>query len=241
MIKINPFNSKINQTQIKGQNNSPTFSAAATTHPVLPDTFQKTIFAPEWLNDSTIFQSVNYLNDVTFDTEDIKQVQSKGAVLPFLNGKDAVNFIKNSNIRIKFDTLPSPHVHAQYDFENNFIKINEIYKNTQDPAEILAIAGAILHEAGHAKDNDGHSSIQEEIDCLAMNALSHRFFVKKYPDIFSTADSLIVKDGVCVYADLFFNEDTEKLANRVKEKYGFLPVGDFKHSPSGLALKVKTS
>lgn len=196
----------------------------------------------QWIKDPTIFQAINYLKDVEFDSNDVKYLHSLGVILPFSNGKEAVDFIYKSNTRIKFAPLSSPHIHAQYDFDNNFIKINEIYKNTQNPAEILAITGAILHEAGHAKDKDGASSVQEEINCLALNALTHRAFSRKYPNIFSKADALIIKDGTSLYSDLFFDSDTAKdrLIKRLKDKYGFLPGGDLNHPPSSLAIKVKT-
>lgn len=196
---------------------------------------------PEWIKDETIFKAVNELKDLEFSSADIAYVQSLGALPPFKSGKDAVDFINNSNTRIKFEALPSPNVHAQYDYENNFIKINEIYKNTQNPAEILAISEAILHEAGHSYDHDEDNSVQEEINCLSLNAISHRAFSKKYPNIFSSSDALIIKDGVCVYGDLFFDSDPEKkrLEARLHNKYSFLPAGDFVHPPSALAIKVK--
>jgi len=250
MIKVTPYNIQQKGSKTAGNAQTvpiqmpPNFTATITVPTsIASDTFLKTQFAPEWLKDATILKATSYLKDVEFDKNDVKQLQAQGSMPPFLSGREAIEFIENSNIRIKFDALASPHIHAQYDFENNFIKINEIYKNTQDPAEILAISEAIFHEAGHAKDGDGESSIQEEIDCLSLNALSHRYFVKKFPNVFSNADSLIVKDGVCVYADLFFDKDPMKtaLAKRVRQKYGFLPAGDFKHPPSNLALKSKTS
>lgn len=196
-----------------------------------------------WLKDSTISNSINYLKNLEFDKEDIKFVQNQGAVLPFLSGKEALDFINSSNVRIKFDTLASPKIHAQYDYENNFIKINDLYKNTKNQAETIAIAEAILHEAGHAKDKDGGSSIQEEINCLSLNAISHRAFCRKYPNAFLNTNSLIVKDGVCVYAELFFDKDPtkNKLVERITQKYGSLPAGDLKHPPSGLAFKVKNA
>lgn len=196
---------------------------------------------PDWINDPALLDAVNELSSLNFDSQDIAQVKSLGAIPPFESGKDAVDFINNSNTRIKFSPLASPNVHAQYDYENNFIKINEIYKNTQNKAELLAIAEAILHEAGHAKDKDGGNSVQEEIDCLSMNAISHRAFMKKYLNIFSDCESLIIKDGVCVYADLFFDSDNAKsrLVERMQKKYSFLPAGDFVHPPSNLAMEVK--
>ena len=144
MMKITPY--KIPSQPIASEGKRPfslTFSAfpsfLLTADTMHTDKFEQTQFAPQWLKDVTILKAVNYLNDLEFDANDIKIVQAQGAILPFLSGKEAVNFITNSNIRIKFDTLSSPHIHAQYDFENNFIRINELYKNTQYPAEILAL------------------------------------------------------------------------------------------------------
>lgn len=205
-----------------------------------PDTFQSTINPRvSWLRDKTILSSLDELRKIKFGKKDMENVKQKKLIVPFESGEEAVDFIVNSNIRIKFDTLSSASVHAQYDFDNNFIKINEIYKGTQNPSEVSAIAGAILHEAGHAKDKDSQSSIQEEMECLALNALAHRASQAKNGHA-SSSDALIIKEGVELYAKLFFDEPTdEKLVKRVKDKYGFLPVGDFKHPPSKLALSVK--
>lgn len=196
-----------------------------------------------WIKEDNLLEAVNNLNYLEFDKNDVKHVQSLGVVLPFLSGAEAVKFIKNSHTEIKFAPIPSENIHAQYDYDDNCIKINEIYKDTKNPAEILAISESILHEAGHAKDQDDSSTVQEELDCLALNALSHRAICKNSPNIFEQADSKIVKDGVCLYSDLFFDLDPQKTAliERVKMKYGNLPVGDLKHSPSDLALKVKTT
>lgn len=200
---------------------------------------QETSF--EWIKDANISKAIEQLKTLKFEDSDVKHLQSLGAVIPFASGEAAVRFINNSNTRIKFEALPSPEIHAMYDFDENCIKINEVYRNTQNQAEILAIAEAILHEAGHAKDNDGITTVQEEINCLSMNALSHRVFNKQYPDVFATTNSLIVKDGVCVYADLFFDNDPLKsrLTERLKKKYGDLQAGDLTHPPSDLAFKVK--
>jgi len=196
-----------------------------------------------WVKDANLLSSLDSLAHLNFDEKDVKYVQSMGVVLPFLSGQEAVKFIKDSNIRVKFATLPTVNTHAQYDFENNDILINDLYKDTNNPAEILAISEAILHEAGHAKDKDGASTVQEEIECLSLNALSHRALSKKHPNIFENQNSLIIKDGVCVYADLFFDEDPSKvrLVKRLQQKYGQLPAGDFKHPPTGLAYRVKNS
>lgn len=189
----------------------------------------------------SLADAMDFLKDLKFDEDDVKYVQDFGVVLPFKNGADAVNFIKDSNIKVEYGPMSSPKAHAQYDNDQNKIIINERYRNTQKPSEILAIAGAILHEAGHAKDHDGDSSVQEEIGCLGMNALAQRAFVKKFPGAFSDDNSLIVKDGVGIYAKLFFDKDPQKtaLVNRLKDRYGILPAGDEKHPPGDLAMRVK--
>ena len=194
-----------------------------------------------WLKDRTIAAALSELDNISFDKKDLAYLKAMGVNPPYKSGSGAVDFIKNSNVRIAFAKTSSKHIHAQYDYEKNTIYINDLYKNSQDFPVILAIAEAILHEAGHAKDNDGDSSIQEELDFLGMNAIAHRAFLKKYGDIFNESDELIVKDGVNVYAELFFEPDPDKkkLVERMKKKYGYLQQGDALHPASKLARKIK--
>ena len=193
-----------------------------------------------WIRDRNIVLALIELKQINFDRNEIEYLNKVGVTIPFNSGAEAVNFLKNSNTRILFDDMPED-VHAQYDFSKNFIKINNRYKNTLNTAEILAIAESILHEAGHAKDNDNQSSIQEEINFLGLNALAHRDLQRRYPHMFKTSDSPIVQDGVSVYEKLFFDTDINKvgLIRRLQIKYGYLPAGDAKHSPSILAKRVK--
>lgn len=243
MLRVNPYQISYNNRQIPKMKKQVAFCSGQLdekTPIVLP--FFKTQKSPmPWVKDENLLKAVNQLNYIKFDKDDVKHVQSMGIVLPFQSGKEAVDYIKNSHIGIQFDKFDSKNIYAQYDYDNNCIKINEIYKNTQSQAVVLAISEAILHEAGHAKDNDDGTSLQEEIECLALNAVAHRSIIKNNPNAFDGSDCLIVKDGVCVYGDLFFGTDDSKLAlaERIKNKYGHLPVGDFKHSPSELAFKVK--
>lgn len=201
--------------------------------------------APEaafpWVKDANIQAAIRALSKITFDPQDAAYVRSIGANMPFNSGAEALDFLRKSNARIVFDKLSSPEVHAQYDFDKNFIRINETYRDTLNTAEILAIAEAILHEAGHAKDGDNASSLQEEIDCLAMNVLAHRYIQRQYPHMFSNSSSRIVQDGVSIYEKLFFDPDPNKkaLVERLQDKYGYLPLGDRVHPPSQLAMKVK--
>ena len=194
-----------------------------------------------WLKDKTLESAMLALKDLKFDPDDIKYLKNMGVKVPYKSGADAVKFIEKQNIRILFDKTTEPGIHAQYDFGRNIITINERYRNTNDFPVILAIAEAILHEAGHAKDNDGDSSVQEELDFLGMNAIAHRAFLRKYGDIFSDSTEPIISDGVSIYAKLFFEPDPEKrnLVQRIKDKYGDLPSGDRMHPPGALARAVK--
>ncbi len=194
-----------------------------------------------WLNNITLKNALKELYNIHFDIKDMDYLASKGLNLPFHSGEEVVNYIASQNIRIAFDKIPEPDIHAHYDYEKNVICINDRYKNEYSKPIILAIASAILHEASHAKDRDGVASVQEELECLAMNAIAHRAFVKKYSEeIFKDSNVPIIQDGVCLYADLFFNRpDLTDLLKRVKEKYGDLPAGCSKHPASPLAYLVK--
>lgn len=194
-----------------------------------------------WLNDKSLEAALLELKELKFDEEDIKYLKNMGVNVPYKSGADALSYIGKQNIRIIFDKPSEQNIHAQYDFFKNIITINNRYKGTADFPVILAIGEAILHEAGHAKDNDGDSSVQEELDFLGMNAIAHRAFLRKYGDIFSDSNEPIIRDGVSVYAKLFFEPDPEKqnLIQRIKDKYGDLPSGDRMHPPGALARAVK--
>ena len=196
-----------------------------------------------WVTNPIITSALDELKKVKFDENDVKYLNDMGLEIPFKSGADAVNFIKNFNLRIGFDDTGAEGIHAQYDYKENKILLNKKYKNTSDTADVLALAEAILHESGHAKDNDGESSVQEELNNLGTGVLAHRFFEKKYPQIFDNANTLIVNDGVNIYAKLFFDEDIKKqaLIKRVREKYGLLPAGDKLHNPSALANLIKAA
>lgn len=193
-----------------------------------------------WVKDKNIILALKELSQITFKPDEVAELEKMGVDIPFISGAEAVKFLKDSNVRIFFDNMPA-EIHAQYDFSKNFVKINSLYKNTVNSAEILAIAEAILHEAGHAKDNDDKSSVQEEINSLGANALAHRNLQRRYPYLFITSNALIVKDGVQVYEKLFFDKDSDKkaLVKRLQVKYGYLPAGDEKHPSTKLANQVK--
>lgn len=181
------------------------------------------------------------LKNIEFSNDDVKHVKKIGAEPPFKNGRQAYEFIKRKDIKVKFANFQTEDVHARWDIDNKTILINEIYKNTKSRAVILAIAESILHETGHAKDLDGSSSIQEELDCLALNSMAHRNLNKKDPGIFETNDANILKNGVNLYAEIYFSNDLSELINKIRKSYGQLPSGDIKHPSSDFANAVKNS
>ena len=91
----------------------------------------------------------------------------------------------------------------------------------------------------HATDDDSISSIQEEIDCLAMNSLAYKAFSKKYKNVFCGGKSKIIKDGVELYANLFFFDNKNNLIKRISEKYGNLALSSPFHPQSKLSKEVK--
>lgn len=186
-----------------------------------------------------ITSALEELKKIKFENSDLKYVKKLGARPPFKNGRQAYDFIKDNGIQVKFMKLPSDDIHAQWDVTNKTIRINEKYKDTKSKAVILAIAESALHEAGHAKDLDGNSSIQEEINCLSLNSMAHRNLNAKDPGIFETSDANIVKNGVNMYSAIYFNKDLTGLMEKVRKSYGHLPAGDSKHPPSNFASAIK--
>ena len=189
--------------------------------------------------DPVISAAMEELKKIKFDNNDVKYVKKLGAKPPFKNGHQAYDFIKNNGIQVKFMQLPSDDIHAQWDVNNKTIKINERYRDTKSKAVILAIAESTLHEAGHAKDLDGDSSIQEEINCLSLNSMAHRTLNAKDPGIFETNDANILKNGVNLYTSMYFDKDLSGLIEKVRKSYGNLPAGDSKHPPSNFARAIK--
>ena len=127
-------------------------------------------------NNDTINLALEKLSELNFSKSDIEKVARYGAVPVFKNGKEAIEFAKANSIPIIFGKVDQPDIHAQWVNDKNTIIINESYRFTKSPEIIYAISAAILHELGHAKDADGISSIQEEIDCLSLNALAFNEF-----------------------------------------------------------------
>lgn len=146
----------------------------------------------------------------------------------FRSGQDAIATIQQKGARVVFGDMGDSPAHAQWIPEQNLIMINQRYRGDLSKPTLYAISEAIYHEAGHASGNgDGESSIQEELDCLALNTLAHRYHEVSDPAYAQAAStSRLISDGVALYAKLFFDPDPQKqaLVNRVVEKYGDLPM-----------------
>jgi hypothetical protein len=184
-----------------------------------------------WLSDPSIKQALQKLAEVEYLPGDVEHMKNLGVNLIFKNGQEAIKTLIDKKINIVFAPVSNPKVHAQWGNNNNTIVINEKYRNTQNLAEILAISEAIFHEAGHAKDSDNLSSLQEEIDCLALNTLANRYHQYMYIGAFNSNSSDIINNGVSLYTKLFFDSDSNKtaLAKRILEKYGELPINSPNH------------
>lgn len=193
--------------------------------------------------EDTINRAMSELKKVEFSGADICYMQNLGVSLPFKNGREAVEYLNNKNINVRYAEFSNPQVHACLDTTGKTpdVLINSNYKDLASDSDVLAISEAIMHEAGHAKDEDSENSIQEEIDCLALNVLAHRHYERAYPDIYRGETLPLYSEGVSLYPDLFFDEDYSKgaLKRRVSEKYGFLDVSSPGHAGSKMAWDVK--
>ena len=192
-----------------------------------------------WVNDPELKFALNKLGEITHDPADVNYLESIGITLPFNSGKEALDFLRQSQLQVVFADFGDSLAHAQYNNDEGKVLINQKYKGQMTLPMALAIADAIYHEVGHAKDRDGVSSIQEELDCLALNVMGYRYQQRKYPEITNAPNqSRLISDGVALYPKLFFDPDPTKMAliKRVTEKYGFLPVITPNHQLGTLPL-----
>jgi hypothetical protein len=179
------------------------------------------------LDRAIIGQALGLLAQIRNLPMDEAYMRHMGINPPFKNGADALNVIQGRNIRVEFGDMGDSPAHAQWVAADNLIMINQRYRGDTSPATLKAISEAIYHEAGHAKDNDDQSSIQEELECLSLNTLAHRYHEAIDPAYAQTASSSrLISDGVAIYSKLFFDVDPFKqaLVNRVITKYGDLPM-----------------
>lgn len=198
---------------------------------------QKPYFSVE--KNYTINEAIRILSNITFIQSDVDKTKGIVSKLPFRDGADAVSFLQKENIPIVFDKFDRDDIHAQWQQNRRTIAINEKYKNTTNVSEIHAISAAILHELAHAKDNDFFDSIQEELDCLSMNALAYNALKRANPELLKHSTAPIIKDGVELYSKLFFQDDKKGLIERVRSKYGNLPLESPNHEAQKIAKEIK--
>lgn len=206
-------------------------------------------------------QALTLLGQVRHLPGDDEYLKRMGVYPVFQNGQQALQLIQQKGIRVEFGDMGDSPAHAQWIAEQNRIMINQRYRGDSSPATLYAISEALYHEAGHAAGNgDDQSSIQEELNCLALNTLAHRFHrvINPYYGQ-SVAHSPLLSDGVALYAQLFFDPDPQKraLIRRVVQKYGDLPLESPGHpvprllsvprstgpinTPAPLAQQIKTA
>lgn len=236
------------ETQATTQNifNQPLYNQAYYTAPVAAPQPQAIDYCP-WVQNAELKLALNKLAEITHTPQDIAQLNAMGVTPPFNSGKEALDFICQNQTKVEFGDMGDSLAHAHYVNDENKIVINQKYQGKMTFPMALAIADAIYHEAGHAKDRDGESSVQEELDCLSLNVLGYRHQERAYPQALngSGEQSRLISDGVGLYPKLFFDNDPSKaaLVNRVSEKYGCLPMTSPNHGlpQKQLALRIKES
>ncbi|MCD8024884.1 MAG: hypothetical protein LUE64_05060 [Candidatus Gastranaerophilales bacterium] len=189
-----------------------------------------------------IDSALDSLDEVVFSKDDISHIKSMGITPPFESGEEVVDFLEEENIDVQYGKFSDKKVHAclgRSEDGNATVFINSRYKDSKSEPEILATAAAIAHEAGHAKDKDNSNSIQEELDNLSLNVLTHRAFERENPHVFDGCNSYRFTEGVSLYSKLFFDDDTTALKARVADIYGYMKAGDDKHPASPLANEIK--
>lgn len=207
-----------------GLQNSP---ATANTGPL--SSYNTSTVVPQSPHDQMILgQALARLQNIRNLPADEAYMRHMGLNPSFQNGAQALALIQAKGIRVEFGDMGDSPAHAQWMPEQNLIMINQRYRGDASSPTLYAIAEAIYHEAGHAAGNgDGESSVQEELNCLALNTLGHRYHEWIDPSYAqATNNSRLLSDGVALYAKLFFDVDPYKqaLINRVVQKYGDLPM-----------------
>lgn len=203
------------------------------------------------LDRAIIQQALFQLGQIRNLPQDEQYIRQLGVNPGFQNGQQALQVIQGKGIRVEFGDMGDSPAHAQWMSDQNLIMINQRYRGDTSPDTLYAISEAIYHEAGHAAGNgDDESSVQEELNCLALNTLAHRYHTATDPSYArNTSTNRLLSDGVALYPKLFFDPDPQKqaLVNRVVEKYGDLPLTSPGHDvpaistqPWPMAQRVKS-
>jgi len=179
-------------------------------------------------------KALERLGQIQNRPEDVATLQKLGITPLFNNGQDALRVIRDKNIQVGFGDMGDSPAHAEWQSDKNRIVINQKYKNDNSPENLYAMSEAIYHEAGHAKGNgDDKSSVQEEINCLALNGLGYRYHAANDPAYAASASkSPLISNGVALYSKLFFEDPDptrQALVRRVADKYGDLSLSSPGH------------
>lgn len=198
------------------------------------------------VKDREIYAALNVLAQTENLPQDEAYLAGLGINIIFRNGREALDLIRQKGISVEFGDLGDDSAHAVWQNDQNRMLVNQKYRGNMSPAILYGIAASIYHEAGHAaRRGDGESSIQEEIDCLALNTMAYRSHVSKDPAYASMSASgphaALLENGVALYPKLFFDPDPYKrrLINRIIQKYGDLPPETPDH-PSPVLTYGKT-
>ncbi|MBK8190071.1 MAG: hypothetical protein IPK79_06430 [Vampirovibrionales bacterium] len=176
--------------------------------------------------------------------QDEPYMRALGVDIIFQDGAQALQTLMARGCRIAYGDMGDSKAHAEWRAEENKVIINQKYQGDESPHMLRAISEALYHETGHvARQGDGQASLQEEINCLALNTLAHRYHMATVPGYAqSCSQSRLITDGVALYEKLFFDADPSKraLVARIIEKYGDLPPETIDHRipflPAGVPL-----
>ena len=176
----------------------------------------------------------------------------------FRNGQEALQMIQKNHLNVVFGDMGDSPAHAQWVADQRTIMVNQKYRGDNSPTTLYAISEALYHEAGHAANvvtdpksgqhvnlsvlangpspiGDDQSSMQEELDCMALNSLAHGYHEAMDPAYAKAAStSRLLHDGVQLYYRyLLHDPDPYKNAiiNRMVLKYGELPLSSPGHEP----------
>ena len=235
---------------------NPTSSATLPASP--PLTPQITPTADPKSDPAIINQALNLLGGIQHIPQEEAYIRQLGLSPCFHNGQEALRMIRNNNIQVVFGDMGDSPAHAQWVADQRTIMINQKYRGDNSPTTLYAISEAMYHEAGHAANvvtdpvtgqhhnlsilgngptsiGDDESSLQEELDCMALNSLAHGYHEAIDPAYAKAASSSrLLHDGVQLYYRyLLHDTDPYKNAiiNRMVEKYGELPLSSPGHEP----------
>ncbi len=190
--------------------------------------------APQPITPPEITKALSVLKDIQ-PLAGLKDYAASLGIDPiFNNGAEALQLIQNKGITVAFGDMGNTTAHAQWISNQNLIMINQKYQGDTSPSMVYALSEAIFHEAGHAaRSGDNQSSIQEETNCLFLNAWANLYHQQQDPSYASTTQqSELLSNGVALYTQLFFKDPDPKktaLVRRIALKYGVLPMASPDH------------